>query len=230
MGETQRRLDDNPLQEMHGCAMADSSQNIQNELFLLEAWVSDNPGSHLFIKLAQLYHKQKRLADAAGVLQRGLAIHPNDVEARSLLAEVLQGMGDLPGAVGQLQIAAREIKRHHGIFTRLAQLCEMQGDPDYAANARQIAKALSSEGASGSMPPPEMQDTVTMAEIYAAQGYTEQAAGIYHRLLTKDPSRNDIRQRLNALLGIGPVSQVSPAQQKTMDKLEAFKQAALGRA
>ena len=207
--------------------MVDSTQHNPNELFLLEAWVSDNPGSHLFMKLAQLYYDQNRLAEAAGVLQRGLAIHPNDMEARSLLAEVLEAMGDLPGAIGQLQIAAREIKRHAAIFRRLAELCEIQGDSAYAADARHIAQALSSERTPKRSTQPMGEDTVTMAEIYAAQGHTDQAAEIYRRLLTKEPNRADIRQRLEALTG---VHAESAGRQNAIDKLSAFKQAALGRA
>jgi tetratricopeptide (TPR) repeat protein len=205
--------------------MADPTKKNQNEIFLLEAWVLDNPGSHLFLKLAQLYHKENRLAEAAGVLQRGLAIHPKEVEARGLLAEVLQAMGDLPGAVNQLQIAAREIKRHSAIFTRLADFCELQGDQAFSENARQIAQAL--EGDSPTSPridAPGGEDTVTMAEIYAAQGYTDQAAGIYRRLLSKEPGRSDLQSRLDELeSGFNQKA----AAQIAIEKLNAFKQAAL---
>ena len=42
-------------------------------------------------------------------------------------------------------------------------------------------------------------ETETMAQIYADQGHFEKAAVIYRRLLMRDPAREDLRDRLNAV-------------------------------
>ncbi|MGD8835011.1 MAG: hypothetical protein PVJ19_08730 [Desulfobacteraceae bacterium] len=38
--------------------------------------------------------------------------------------------------------------------------------------------------------------TVTMAELYARQGYLRKAAGIYKHLIDKEPGREDLRKTL----------------------------------
>ncbi|MEJ2040387.1 MAG: hypothetical protein P8X55_15895 [Desulfosarcinaceae bacterium] len=43
---------------------------------------------------------------------------------------------------------------------------------------------------------PSEYDTPTMAKIYAEQGYLRKAAGIYRRLLTRHPQRQDLRSAL----------------------------------
>jgi tetratricopeptide (TPR) repeat protein len=200
-----------------------------SELFLLEAWVADNPGSQLYLKLARLFKERNRFDQAVEVLQRGLVIHPGDVEARGLLAEVLELKGDIPGALGQLKIAASAIKQHSRIFQRLTQLLEAQGEEKQATSARKIAVALAEEAGFDKVPTepaPPSEDTATMAEIYAGQGHTEQAAAIYQRILAGDPSRDDIRQRLNELTGPAPLPSASQA---AVDRLNAFKKAALSR-
>ncbi len=118
--------------------MADSAA----ELFLLEAWVADNPGSRLFIKLAQTYQVAGRLDESAQVLQRGLVMHPSMVEARQALAQVLEDMGDHDGALTQLMSAAAELCRHAGVFDGLARIWDSQGRDDEAKEARDLSHAL----------------------------------------------------------------------------------------
>lgn len=112
------------------------------ELFLLEAWVADNPGSRLFLKLAQAYQRAGRLEEAAQVLQRGLVMHPAMVEARQALADVLKAMGQREKALDQLMAAASELCRHAGVFNGLADLWQDQGQESQAQEARELAGAL----------------------------------------------------------------------------------------
>lgn len=118
--------------------MADSAA----ELFLLEAWVADNPGSRLFLKLAQAYKEAGRLDESAQVLQRGLVMHPAMVEARQLLAQVLGEMGDQEAALNQLMTAAAELCSHAGVFDGLASLWEAKGRQAEAQDARDLGQAL----------------------------------------------------------------------------------------
>jgi len=112
------------------------------ELFLLEAWVADNPGSRLFLKLAQAYRDAGQLQEAAGVLQRGLIMHPAMVEARLALAQVLEDMGDQESALTQLMSAAAELCRHAGVFNGLARIWDAQGRDDEAREAHDLGQAL----------------------------------------------------------------------------------------
>jgi predicted Zn-dependent protease len=118
--------------------MADSAA----ELFLLEAWVADNPGSRLFLKLAQAYKDAGRLDESAQVLERGLVMHPTMVEARQALAQVLEDKGDHNAALNQLMTAAAELCRHAGVFDGLARIWGTQGLDAEAQEARDLSHAL----------------------------------------------------------------------------------------
>lgn len=174
-------------------------QETDSELLLLEAWVADNPGSRLFLRLAQAYRRRGRLADAAQVLERGLVLRPGELEARELLAQVREEMGDAEGAVDQLLAAARELARHVGVYQRLADLWAARGLDEDAAWARKVARLLArSLPESGARKRPS-QDTPTMAEIYAEQGHYRQAMAIYRKLLEQEPGNQKWRARLEEL-------------------------------
>ncbi len=176
-----------------------AGQETDSELLLLEAWVADNPGSRLFLRLAQAYRRRGRLADAAQVLERGLVLRPGELEARELLARVLEEMGDAAGALGQLLAAARELARHAGVYQRLAELWAAQGLEDNAAWAREVARLLSRKLPQDGARKTPSQDTPTMAEIYAEQGHYRQAMAIYRKLLEQEPENQKWRARLEEL-------------------------------
>jgi len=113
-----------------------------SELFLLEAWVADNPGSKLFVRLARAYREAGRLDDAVAVLEQGLVLNPAMVEARRLLAALYQDQGRIERAEEELTLAARELTRHAGLFEDLARLWDGQGLGEAAAQARELAEAL----------------------------------------------------------------------------------------
>jgi hypothetical protein len=49
------------------------------------------------------------------------------------------------------------------------------------------------------MAPESIYETATMARVYARQGYLRQAAGIYRRLLERNPRRSDLSAELDAV-------------------------------
>jgi tetratricopeptide (TPR) repeat protein len=161
------------------------------ELFLLEAWVADNPGSRMFLRLARAYRDQDRLEEAAEVLQRGLVMHPGMVEARHLLAQVLEARGDAAGAEAQLTAAARELARHAGVFRDLGALWQREGRHQEAETARELGESLAKGLELGEAPGVE---TATLAEIYASQGHAAKAADIYRRLLAEKPDSRAARR------------------------------------
>lgn len=112
------------------------------DLFLMETWVRENPGSRMFLELARTYCDNGRLQDAARVLQRGLLIRPGEVEGRRLLARVLADMDDRPGALEQLNLAAAEVSGQAAVFEELAELFQEMGDPRQAEKARNLGAAL----------------------------------------------------------------------------------------
>ena len=123
------------------------------DLFLLEAWVSENPGSRLFLELARVYREQGRRDQAVRVLERGLVLRPEEVAARRLLAQVLLEGGDKEGALRQLRLAAQELARHAGVFHDLAAILEQQGEGSEAGPARELGRSLGRTCPSAQRPP-----------------------------------------------------------------------------
>lgn len=171
-----------------------------SELFLLETWVGDNPGSRQFLRLARAYLDLGRLEDAGQVLSRGLTLNPREIAARQLWAQALVGLGRPEAALEQLLLAAQELSGHAGVYEQLAELLAGQGRQAEAARARDLARDLARGfAAPETAAPAASPDTVTLAEIYARQGLTAQAAEIYRRLLAKNPQDPDLRRRLQEL-------------------------------
>ena len=142
------------------------------DLFLLEAWVSENPGSRLFLELARAYRKQDRRPEAIRVLERGLVLRPEEVAARRLLAQVLLESGDKEGALRQLRLAAQELARHAGLFDDLAAILEQQGEGTEAGSARELGRSLG-QWASPAQHPPEAADSAATPPEPAAESATD---------------------------------------------------------
>ena len=220
------------------------------DLFLLEAWVAENPASRLFVRLGRAYMELGRPGDAAETLRRGLMVMPEETEARHLLALALNGLGDREGALEELMAAARGLAAHAGIFELMGELRAEQGRAEEAAWARGLARELAltpgreqSPAPSAGRPPARPAgpaafsasgggggtDTATLAEIYAAQGLAGQAAAIYRRLLAQNPNNRALATRLAELESGAPSAPAPlPAGQakKVLLRLEALRQAA----
>jgi Flp pilus assembly protein TadD len=112
------------------------------ELAFLETWVSENPGSRQFVRLAWAYDQAGRSKEAVAVLQKGLVVTPEFIEARMLLAGVLEKRGDLAAAAEQLVMAAEELRNHHSVFSELARLLAQLGHEQDAERAALAAEAL----------------------------------------------------------------------------------------
>ncbi len=171
------------------------------DLFLLEAWVSENPGSRLFLELARAYREQGRREEAVRVLERGLVLRPEEVAARRLLARVLLESGDQEGALDQLRAAAAELARHAGVFDDLAAALEQQGLGEQAGTARELGRSLATwTGPAGSKPasPPR-------------------------------PAAEPL-SRTSPPAAVRPEAPVRPAQDLVLSRLQALRRAALARA
>lgn len=202
----------------------------QAELVLLEAWVADNPGSHGALRLAKAYRDHGRLDQARAVLGRGLAVNPENIEARALLADVLEQLGEADGALAQLIMAAQELGRHAAVYANLARLLRASGRPQEAARVKALAEAMAA--GVGSLPSVGGLESATMAAIYAAQGHAKQAEDIYRTLLARDPANAEAQAsmaetRRKASAGH---ARAAAGSAKVIGRLERLRAAALGRA
>ncbi len=175
----------------------------------MEQEVGADPGSRLFVPLADAYIKQNRLDDARRVLDGGLLHHPDHVAARGLLAQVYLQQS-------QIDLARSEFLRILSInpenvqaYKRLATLYKGGGDTIAAFEAcaailkidpsdreakamhAELTRALS-EGA------PDGVVSGTLAMLYTEQGHHDKAAEVYKKLLEREPGNEEYRRGLEA--------------------------------
>jgi len=201
-----------------------------NEAFLLEAWISDNPGSPQAKKLARNQLNQGNYYQAAQVLQRLVAIRPDDIQARSMLAEAMAEIGQTEDAVDQLWKAVYELKSHRGILDRLADMLIITGQPRQADLCRQVSTSLNLLRLEDTSPEPAVGRTATMAEIYASQGHISQAVEIYRGISQSNPEDKKAAARLEELQALSGKGETEKQKQdkalRAITILQNFKAAA----
>ena len=82
---------------------------------------------------------------------------------------------------------------------------------------------VAEEMADAAPPPPEdLINTLTMADLYARQGLTDQARRIYENILQNEPGNDEVAQRLARLTAAGaPPAEGSPIERKVA-RLESW--------
>jgi tetratricopeptide (TPR) repeat protein len=89
------------------------------------------PGSRIFFPLAKLFVEFGQLEDAAKTLRQGLDRHPDTVEARLLLIQVLTKLERLDEAHEQLSAVIKPLERYPAFWSLWAQQKATQ-DRDFA--------------------------------------------------------------------------------------------------
>lgn len=124
-------------------ASADPSKEIL--LHMLER----DPGSHLFVDLAEALCREKRWNEAAELCRKGLHLHPRIARARVLLGWSLLELGKLEESASALTEARQELEENAMLYRLLAELAAARGDADGAARMDSLYMAISSQA-----PPP----------------------------------------------------------------------------
>jgi tetratricopeptide (TPR) repeat protein len=185
------------------------------------------PESGVFVPLADLMAAAGDGEGALAVLHEGLARNPRSIPGRVVLGRTLLGLGRQDEArevLMEVLVADPEnlVARH-----LLADDCRKRGDWDGAvvhleqltqinpgevrwlrelaeARARRADAAGESPAEAGPLQEDKDDDagfaTMTMVEIYLAQGYRQQAIEALRRILDSEPDRVDARQKLELLL------------------------------
>ena len=89
------------------------------------------PGSRIFFPLAKLFVEFGQLEDAAKTLRQGLDRHPDAVEARLLLIQVLTKLERLDEARDQLSAVVKPLERYPAFWSLWAQQ-KAEQDRDFA--------------------------------------------------------------------------------------------------
>lgn len=158
---------------------------------------------------------------------KALAIFPDDIRIRKLLAEAYYAAGRIPEAETELKTAIGKINELAGSYRLLADLCVAQGKTEEAIEALKLylihrpddmesytlLECLSpkeevpletsqpEEPAPVPVVEPEMPDiaTPTLAEVYYNQGKTLEAIDTYEKVIERNPDDSMSRSRMEEL-------------------------------
>lgn len=98
----------------------------------LEQLLRDQPGSRLFVQLAEEYRRLERYDDAVRTLEKGLEDQPTYVSARVLLGRCRLESGDPAGAIPELEQVLRQDQTHLLAHKLLTEAHLETGDVDAA--------------------------------------------------------------------------------------------------
>jgi tetratricopeptide (TPR) repeat protein len=208
------------------------------QLALLESLYAQDPGGRIFLRLGQAYLDADRPADAARVLEQGLAWHPDELAGRQTLAQAWLALGQRDKALDELLRADQALCRLAGVYKMLAELLPTVGRAAEGLRAGLLARGLSAapeaaadqaepaEGAAPARPLPPTE-TATLAEIYAAQGLDEEARAIYRRLGRSPEAETAAPRSLS--VGRTKPAMAGPERATVLNRLMALRDAALAR-
>lgn len=162
----------------------------------LKKTLEQEPTSLAFVAFAHVRLEAGDADEAIRLCERGLAGHPNHSTGH-----LVYGM------------ALKEAGRDEEAVTEFREVVNL--DPGNRIAIQQLGESYRrSAGAAGTRVRPAPQDepeeelkvgeeiaffTNSMAEVYESQGFFEKALTIYHRLLTLQPHRDDVREKIRNL-------------------------------
>ncbi len=184
-----------PLAELyrHAARTEDARQ-------LLEAGLARHPEFvSALVSLAQVLLDLGDDDRAQDVLNRVLTRDPQNLVALRLQAAAAENSADWPGAVEHLERIARlepadfeAVARLQAARSRLTEATSPAEPPPAPAPAAEAAVDSSRDAMGGVV-------TLTLADLYLRQGYTERARELLSRMAAAEPDREDVRERLGRL-------------------------------
>ncbi len=169
----------------------------------LERVVRVTPENLLAQKLlSQIYQNEGNVAAARHALQILVDFNPEDVESRLMLdslrdqSEVAAPVpGHLSGSAQDAIDSLSELEDGQAVYDDFLVAGVSADVPeDIAASESETLTVVSS-------PHHAPVSTLTLAELYESQGYSDQALTIYKALLNNDPANTDISERIQKLSG-----------------------------
>lgn len=167
------------------------------ETLLRRALEIKPPFSLARANLGNLYVKHGKTEQGLAVYLEGLELAPDDLELMNGLGYQYLLLGTLDKAREQFEHALEIAPDYDRARVNLVQACTLAGDLD---------AALEHIGFLLKKYPREVQLHADMGGLYEKKGQPQKAAACYRAVLEVDPSRDDIRHRLETLEGM-PVLQ-----------------------
>ena len=182
--------------------------------------VAKDPTSLAFAPLADAYRKAGRLKEAILLCRDGLGRYPHYFTARLILAKALLADGNEEGALAELTALVAQAPDNVQCHRLLAGLYRRRGNPDRAIEhleqvvamdpadreariALDLLKGALPDGTGHGLKRLLEDDTfvtATFGNLCLQQGFLEDAAQIFVRMLRKDPENREARERLEETL------------------------------
>jgi len=187
--------------------------------------LAQDPHSRVFAPLADLLRQAGRLNDALELLDDGLARHPEYIsalvikgqtlleagfadQARSVLANALELDGENIVVLRLLTDEARGRQAWTESIPLLEKLMVLEPDDDRWQSALAEARRSAAREVTPAPEPAESLDsdftTMTLVDIYLAQGYRGKALAALSQMAAREPGREDILRRIAEIEGQSP--------------------------
>jgi cytochrome c-type biogenesis protein CcmH/NrfG len=196
--------------------------NLDAKIEIFTRRLAQDPHSRVFAPLADLLRQTGRLQDALDLLEDGVARHPNYVsalvikgqtlldaglvdQARVVLAGVMELDSENILVLRLLTDDARNRQAWKESIPLLEKLVVLETDDDHWPSALAEAKRFAEREVSAQPEPIESLDTdfatMTLVDIYLAQGYREKALAALSQMAAREPGREDILMRIAEIEG-----------------------------
>ena len=186
--------------------------------------------SRAFIPLADLLRQAGQPEEALAILDRGLARHPRSVAGLVTFARTLASVGRPtqaaevatrvlefdPDNLVALELLAEEDRRRGDLVAAIGhyeRLVQLEPDdrhwPAVLGGMREQRKSAAAEAAGGGAETGFA--TLTLVDLYLAQGYRQKAESLLRRLAVERPDDLQVGRRLAELPGVAPTA-VEPVE------------------
>jgi len=175
-----------------------------------------DPGSGVFIALADLLRTESEYDEALAVLEKGLSARPDSLsatvvmgrtllesgrgdEARTVLAASLQRDPDNTLALRLMAEVCRAAEDWPAALPPLERLTELEPDELRWRSSLAEAHAQCDEPVTATGGRTAGFATMTLVDIYVAQGYHARALAALRQMLEIEPERTDVQERIEEL-------------------------------
>jgi tetratricopeptide (TPR) repeat protein len=193
---------------------------LEKQIEIFSRRLAQDPHSRVFAPLADLLRQAGRWEDALELVDDGLGRHPDYVsalvikgrtlmdagrveEARRVLVRVLEMDGENFVVLRLLTEDARSRRAWTEAIPLLEKLVVLDPDDKRWPGALDEAKQFVTRDTFSS-PEESSFVTMTLVDIYLAQGYRAKALDALQRMAAREPDRQDILERIAQVKGEGP--------------------------
>lgn len=196
--------------------------DLEQKIELFSGRLAKAPHSRVFAPLADLLRQAGRWDDALELLDDGLGRHPDYVsalvikgrtlldagrmdQARDILSHVLQVDGENLVVLRLLTEDARSRRDWESAIPLLEKLQVLDPDDSRWAGALIEAREFINRDVPEETPESSFA-TMTLVDIYLAQGYRDKALAALRQMAAREPGRPEVRKRLEEVEALRPSS------------------------